>query len=160
VFAVDRIGRSPIEGSRDALSVTYAAAGARYLPQPFAHLQLQATGKEEIGRTRQAQGGAPGKEVEMDRRMLAIGAATIALAAVGCGSDDASDRAAQGSDVEVEATATPNTPKNGLHGASDAAQRGMGEARDKAAAQFGGRAACGASLANCTVNGSGKVVTP
>jgi hypothetical protein len=82
--------------------------------------------------------------------MLAIGAATIALAAVGCGdSEDASDRAIQAPDVEVEAT--PNTPKNGMHGASDAAQRGLGLARDKAARNEAIRRIyeeCGSSLAN------------
>jgi hypothetical protein len=51
------------------------------------------------------------KEAVMDRRMLAIGAATIALAAVGCGdSNDPTDNAAQAAPVtkapadEVDAT--------------------------------------------------------
>ena len=39
----------------------------------------------------------------MDRRMLTIGAATVALWAIGCGdSDDATPAAAQGPDVEQE----------------------------------------------------------
>jgi hypothetical protein len=57
----------------------------------------------------------------MDRRMLVIaGIAAAALALPGCGDDnDPTDNAAQAAPKEVEVV---NTPKNGSHGASDAAQ--------------------------------------
>jgi hypothetical protein len=91
----------------------------------------------------------------MDRRMLVIGVATIALA-VGCGdsNNDASDRAIQAPPEEVEAA----TPKDQGTDRTDAAQRGFGLARDHAAEQAGSlrpqtrthdaTQACGSSLAN------------
>jgi hypothetical protein len=97
------------------------------------------------------------KEAVMDRRMLVIGAATIALA-VGCGdpNNDASDRAIQAPPEEVEATVT--TPRDQGTDRTDAAQRGFGGARDHAAEQAGSlrprtrthdaTQACGSSLAN------------
>jgi hypothetical protein len=56
----------------------------------------------------------------MDRRMLAIGAAAIALAAVGCGADADTERAIQAPDVEAE-SAVP-AQNGGNSGGSDAAQ--------------------------------------
>jgi hypothetical protein len=56
----------------------------------------------------------------MDRRMLAIGAAAIALAAVGCGADAATERAIQVPDVEA-GSAVP-AQNGGSSGGSDAAQ--------------------------------------
>jgi hypothetical protein len=50
------------------------------------------------------QGERTTKEGQMDRRMLAIGTATVALWAIGCGdsNDDPTPAAAQGPDVEQE----------------------------------------------------------
>jgi hypothetical protein len=93
----------------------------------------------------------------MDKRMLAIGAATIALA-VGCGdsNNDASERAIQAPPEEVEATVA--TPRDQGTDRTDAAQRGFGGARDYAAEQAGSLRSqtrthdatqtCGSSLAN------------
>ena len=86
----------------------------------------------------------------MDRRMLAIGAAVIALGAAACG-DSNTDSAAQGPDVEVEATAPPNSGMIGQDltttvgtDRTDAAQGSSGKATDRTdAAQ-----PCGSSLAN------------
>jgi hypothetical protein len=96
-----------------------ARPGRARQPQARAHLFRS----QPERRRSPVQAGAGRRSRQGDRdgqRMLAIGAATIALAAVGCGdSEDASDRAIQAPDVEVEAT--PNTPKNGMHGASSVA---------------------------------------
>ena len=56
----------------------------------------------------------------MDRRMLAIGATAIALVAVGCGADAATERAIQVPDVEAGSAVTEQN--RGHSGASDAAQ--------------------------------------
>ncbi len=56
----------------------------------------------------------------MDRRMLAIGAATVALAAVGCGEDVATDRAIKVPEAEAEYVVPARN--GGSPGSSDAAQ--------------------------------------
>ena len=56
----------------------------------------------------------------MDRRMLAIGATAVALAAIGCGADAATERAVQVPDVAAE-SAVP-AQNGGSSSGSDAAQ--------------------------------------
>ena len=68
---------------------------------------------EEVRRTQHGAAERTIKEGQMDRRMLAIGVAIVAFGATACGdSNDASDRAIQAPEIEVEATAEA-APNNG-----------------------------------------------
>jgi hypothetical protein len=104
--------------------------------------------------------------------MLAIGAATIALYAVGCGdsNDDASDRAIQAPAVEVEATAEAAPNSGTLEGGvptegtdrSDAAQGRSDAAQQRRAfeeaAQRRGASEAGTDRSDAAQGGRPKVM--